>query len=850
MHKRFLPVMNPIAHTQDLLLKPDNSCNKSGQYHLHNESLINWLSIQIQDGIFLVCPRAFLYYYMIRFLNTSLRNLWRNKGYSSLNILGLAIGIACAGLIFLWMEDEVNYDQVHLKKDRLYRIIENQTYEGKVRTFWSTPGPLAEAVKAEIPGIADVCRVGGSRSVLFSLGDKAIYERGGYADPAIFNMFTFQFVQGNAKDAFKELYTVVITQKMANRFFGQSTGIVGKTIKLDNKQDYVITGVVKDLPANSTIQLDWIIPFAVYFNDNRERTSSWGNNSLATYVELLPQTDRTAVDRLLAGMIKKRQEESSTVPFLFSMNDWRLRDQFEDGKQAGGRIQYVRMFTIIAWIILLIACINFMNLATARSEKRAREVGVRKVLGAGKRQLIIRFIGESMLMAMLAVIVGLFIIALALPAFNLLVEKQMTPGLDKPLHLVALLAIAVLCGLIAGSYPALYLSSFNPVFVFKGIRIKGGSAAFIRKGLVVTQFTVSIVLIISTIIIYQQIQYVKARDIGYNRNNLVAIDARGDVVKNFRVIKDDLLKTGAVENAALNSYNVTDIGNNTTAFTWPGKDPDKKVLISRRWVTPEFIATTGMQMVEGRDFQSNAIADSSNVLITESLAKMMGQGSALGKTITYENDGNTYHVVGTVKDFIYGDMYAKSDPVIFFASYTTGRTLYIRLADKAVVEEAIKKIGTVLQINNPGYPFEYKFVDDQFNERFKSEALIGKLSRVFAVLAIIISCLGLFGLAAYTAERRTREIGIRKVLGASVTGITHLLSKEFLQLVILSTLISFPLAWWAMYQWLQNYSYRITIQWWVFIVAGCLAVLIALMTISIQSVKAALMNPVKSLRNE
>lgn len=787
---------------------------------------------------------------MIRFLTTNLRNLWRNKAYSSLNIVGLAIGIACAGLIFLWMEDEVNYDQVHLKKDRLYRIIENQTYEGKVRTFWSTPGPLAEAIKAEIPGIANTCRVGGSRSVLFSLGDKAMYERGGYADPAIFDMFTFQFVEGNARDAFKELHAVVITEKMARHFFEQSTGIVGKTIRLDNKQNYVITGVVRDLPANSTLQLDWIIPFAVYFNENKERMSSWGNNSLATYVELLPQADRTAVDRLLAGTIKKRLQESSTVPFLFSMYDWRLRDQFEDGRQVGGRIEYVRMFTIIAWIILLIACINFMNLATARSEKRAREVGVRKVLGASKQQLIIRFIGESILMAMLAVIIGLLIIVLVLPAFNLLVEKQMTPGLDKPLHWLALLVIALLCGLIAGSYPALFLSSFNPVFVFKGIRIKGGSAAFIRKGLVVVQFTVSIVLIIGTIIIYQQIQHVKARDIGYNRNNLVAIDVRGNMIKNFPVIKNDLLKTGTVENAALNSYNVTDVGNNSTAFTWPGKDPDKKVLISRRWVTPEFIATTGMKITEGRDFQSNAIADSSNILITESFAKLMGQGSALGKTITYENDGSTYRIVGTVKDFIYGDMYVQSDPVIFFASSNTGRTLYIRLADKAPVKEAIAKIGAVLQNNNPGYPFEYKFVDDQFNDHFKSEILIGKLSRVFALLAIIISCLGLFGLAAYTAERRTREIGIRKVLGASVTGITRLLSKEFLQLVLLATLISFPLAWWAMDHWLQSYSYRISIQWWVFMLAGSLAVLIALMTIGFQSVKAALMNPVKSLRSE
>ncbi|AXY73779.1 ABC transporter permease [Paraflavitalea soli] len=784
------------------------------------------------------------------FIKTTLRNLWRNKTYSTLNILGLAIGIACAGLIFLWMEDEVNYDQVNVKKDRIYRLLENQTYDGKVRTFWSTPGPLAEAIKAEIPGIDNTCRVSGSKPTLFSLGDKAIYERGGYADQSIFSLFTWQFVQGNAKEAFNQLYSVVISEKMAEQFFGKSVNAIGKTIRFDNKQDYVVSGVVKDLPANSTLQMDWIAPFEIFFKENTERLTAWGNNSLSTYVELSPQADIAKVNQLLAGSIKKRLPETSTTPFLFSMNDWRLRDQYEDGRQAGGRIQFVRMFTIIAWIILFIACINFMNLSTARSEKRAREVGVRKVLGAGKRRLIIRFIGESILMALLAVIIGLIIIAMALPAFNVLVEKQLTPGLDNPLHLGALLIIALLCGLVAGSYPALYLSSFNPVFVFKGIRIKGGSASFIRKGLVVTQFTVSIVLIISTIIIYQQVQHVKNRDIGYDRNNLLALDVRGNMAKNFSVIKDDLVKTGAVENAALNSYNVMDIGNNSSNFTWQGKDPNASILVSARGVSPEFIATTGMKIAEGRDFQSNAIGDSANILITETFAKMLGEGSAVGKTVTFLSSGDAMHVVGVVKDFIYGDMYAKSDPVMFFLNNDIARTLYIRLRSNSNVEASVAKIGTVMKKDNPGYPFEYKFVDDQFNDRFKSEALIGKLSRVFAVLAIIISCLGLFGLAAYTAERRTREIGIRKVLGASVTGITHLLSKEFLQLVLLSALISFPLAWWAMDQWLQSYSYRVSIQWWVFLVAGGLAMLIALMTISLQSIKAALMNPVKSLRSE
>ncbi len=784
------------------------------------------------------------------FFTTTLRSLWRNKAYSSLNIFGLAIGIACAGLIFLWMEDEVRYDDVQVKKDRLYRVIENQTYEGKVRTFWSTPGPLAEAAKAEIPGIADVCRVSGSKPVLFTLGDKGIYERGGYADPSIFDMFTWQFVQGNAKDAFKELYAIVISEKMANQFYGTTANVIGKSIKLDTKQDYVITGVVKDLPSNSTMQTDWIAPFAVYGKEFAERLSSWGNNSIATYIELSPNANKASVNQQLGGIIKKRLPTTSTTPFLFSMNDWRLRDQFEDGQHAGGRITYVRMFTVIAWIILLIACINFMNLATARSEKRAREVGVRKVLGAGKSRLIVRFIGESILMAIIAVGIGLLIIALVLPAFNILVEKQLTPGLDNPLHIAALLIIALLCGVIAGSYPALYLSSFNPVFVFKGIRLKSGSAVFIRKGLVVVQFTVSIVLIISTIIIYQQVQHVKSRDIGYDRDNLLSIDVRGNVAKHFNVIKEELLKTGAVDNAALNSYNVIDIGNNSSNFTWPGKDPDKTVLVSARGVSPEFIATAGMKITEGRDFQRNAIADSSNVLITETFAAMMGEGSAVGKTISYASGDGTFHVVGVVKDFIYGDMYSRSDPVMFFLNNDIARTMYIRISEKVSVEDALVKIGAVMRKNNPAYPFEYRFVDDQFNDRFASEALIGKLSRVFALLAIFISCLGLFGLAAYTAERRTREIGIRKVLGASVTGITHLLSKEFLQLVLLSAFISFPLAWWAMHQWLQSYSYRISIQWWVFIVAGSLAVLIALLTISIQSVKAALMNPIKSLRNE
>lgn len=787
---------------------------------------------------------------IISFLTTTTRGLWRNKTYSALNIFGLAIGIACAGLIFLWMEDEINFDGHQAKKDQLYRILEHQTYDGKKRTFWSSPMKLAEEVRTQVPGVANTARVSGSRPTLFALGDKTIFQRGGYVDPSYLTMLSWQFTEGNPQQAFKELHSIVISEKMAGQFFGRTSNVVGQTLRLDNKQEYVISGVVKDLPKNSTIQMDWMAPFAIFHEENKERYASWGANSIGTLVELEKNADVHKANRVLSGLIKKHLPESSTIPFLFSMNDWRLRDEFEDGQQIGGRITYVRMFTVIAWIILLIACINFMNLATARSEKRAREVGVRKVLGAGKRRLVVRFIGESIFMALLSVTAAVLIIMLSLPAFNLLVEKQLSIGLEQPLHIAALLSIALICGLVAGSYPALYLSSFNPIFVFKGIRIKGGSAAFIRKGLVVTQFTVSIVLIICTIIIYQQIQHVQDRDMGYDRDNLLVIDARGQMAKNFRSIRNELIKSGAVSHAALNSYDLLNIGNNTSNFSWQGKDPSQSILVSARGVTEDFIATAGMHITEGRDFQEQSVADSSNVLVTETMAKLMGAGTAVGKTVQYGDDAPPMTVIGVVKDFIYGDMYAKSDPVIFFLNYDIARTMYLRISETMPLEPALAKIGAVLKVQNPGYPFEYKFVDDQFNDKINSELLIGKLSRVFAALAIIISCLGLFGLSAYTAERRTREIGIRKVLGASVTGITHLLSKEFLQLVLLSAGISFPIAWWAMQQWLNSYSYRIGIQWWVFLVAGALAVVIALLTISIQSVKAALMNPVRSLRSE
>jgi predicted permease len=790
------------------------------------------------------------------FFKTTTRSLWKNKGYSFLNIFGLAIGIACAGLIFLWVEDELSFDEFNAKKDQLYFIRENQKYDSYTATFGSTPAPMAPAIKEKIPGIANACRINGLDTKLITIGDKSMYAAGSYVDASLFSMFTFPFVKGNAEAAFKELHSMVITQSTAKRFFGDEKNVIGKTVRVDNKQDYVISGVIKDIPNNSTVQFEWAAPFQIWWDENKSWAQSWGNNDLATYVELKPNVSAASVNKILYDFIQKREPKSIARPFLWSAHDWHLRDEFDNGVQTGGgRITYVHLFSVIAWIILLIACINFMNLATARSEKRAREVGVRKVLGSGKRMLILQFMGEALFMALLSATLAVVIMMLLLPAFNLLVQKNLALGLNKPLHIAALLAITVICGLFAGSYPSLYLSSFNPVFVLKGMKMKGSSAAIIRKGLVIVQFSISIILIISTIIIYQQIQHVKNRNLGFNKNNLLQVDMNREMTKNYEAVRQDLLNTGSIENLAISNYNTLYNGNNTGGLVWEGKKSNNQVLISMRYVSPGYMKTSGIKILEGRDLVATDSVQSKrvNVLITQSLEKLMGSNSAVGKTLHWDGDtsGTVLNVVGVVNDYVYGDMYGKPDPVMFFSvNIPDASNIYVRLKPNANVEKAIQQIATVLKKDNPSYPFTYHFVDDQFSQMFQNEQLISKLSRVFAMLAIIISCLGLFGLAVYTAERRIKEIGVRKVLGASITNITTLLSKDFLLLVFISCLVAFPLAWWMMHNWLENYKYRIEISWWVFVVAGTTALLIALITISFQSIKAAIANPVKSLRSE
>ncbi len=784
------------------------------------------------------------------YFKTALRNLWKTRGYSFLNIAGLAIGIACAALIFLWVKDELTYNDYYSNNKNLYKIKDRQTYDGETFVFDATPGLLAASIKTEIPGIKNTARSTWGDRVLFALDDKTIYEQGLFVDSGFFSMFHFQFVKGNAVNAFAQLHSLVLTETMANKFFG-STNIIGKTLKVDNDQDFVITGVIKDLPENASFQKDhWFAPFKIY-EDRNQWLQDWGNNGVVTYVEVQPNANVEAINKKLDGYVKTKASDAIARMSIYPMGRWRLYDSFDKmGNEIAGRIKYVHLFSLIAWIILIIACINFMNLATARSEQRAREVGVRKVLGAGKRKLIAQFIGESLMMAFISTLIAVGIIYGVLPSFNTLVEKKLSVDLHNPMHIGTLLIITLLCGLIAGSYPAFYLSSFNPVRVLKGLKLKSGaSAGLIRKTLVVVQFSVSVIFIISTILIYQQIQHAKDRDLGYDKEHLVYMWMQGKMKDNFNSIKNDLLETGIVQNAGLSSQSELQYGSNTGDFGWQGKDPNKQLLISIDYVSPEFISTAGIRIKEGRDFYPNAAADSNNIIINETLARAMNMKNVVGSIIS-RTDGSKYTVVGVVKDFIYNNMYTAPAPLIFFCKPGATYFLSVRFKRNTSLQTDVAKLETIIKKDIPGYPVEYNYVDVEFDQYFKAETLIGKLAGVFALLAIVISCLGLFGLAAYMAEKRTKEIGIRKVLGASAAGMAALLSKDFLLLVSISCIIAFPVALWVMHKWLLDFEYRIQIRWWIFLIAGVLAILIALLTVSYQAMKAALSNPVKSLRTE
>lgn len=775
------------------------------------------------------------------------RSFGQNKTFSLINIFGLAIGIACAGLIFLWVKDELTFNDYFKNQSQIYKINNSQTYDGRTYVFNSTPGPLAAGIKDEIPGIAYAARASWSTTTPFTKGDKSINANGYYVDPSFLQIFHLHFINGNAASSLTDLKSVILTEEMAHIMFGNEDP-VGQELLIGNKEPFKVTAVVEKLPENTSVKFQWLAPFK-NFENNNTWLNEWGNNGVLTFIETNPKANIAAMNKQLYDYMASKGPNYNSKFSLYPMARWHLYDSFDNnGKEIDGSIKFVRLFSIIACIILFIACINFMNLSTAHSEKRAREVGVRKVLGAGESSLRLQFLFESTLMAFIAAILAVALILLVLPFFNNLVEKSLSLSVSDWTNWVAFIAIVAICGLTAGSYPSFYLSSFKPVAVLKGLKWKDGNAGFIRKGLVVIQFVVSITLIISTIIIYKQITHVKDRDLGFNRKDLIYVQMQGNMNQSIEAIRNELLQTNDVVNAGAGNDKVLMYGSNTGDFSWQGKDPNKQVLITLSAVSPTFISTVGYQLKEGRNFNVDVKSDSNNIIINETFAHLLNTKEVIGSQILGRDQPLT--VVGVVRDFVYNDVYSKPAPLMFYCDPSQTHQMFIRIRPQVPIQKAVENISSVIKKMYPGYPVEPKFIDSDFNHLFQTESLIGKLAGLFSGLAIFISCLGLFGLSAFTAEKRTKEIGIRKVLGADVKKLVTLLSKDFVILVGLSCLIAFPVAWWIMHVWLNGYAYHTSISWMVFLVAGLSALVIALLTVSFQAIKAALANPVKSLRTE
>ncbi|MFN7118573.1 MAG: ABC transporter permease [Saprospiraceae bacterium] len=779
------------------------------------------------------------------YITITLRGLFKNKTNSVINILGLALGLSGAMVIALWIQRELHMDQFHANADRLYRVLEHQTYSNDfILTVAATPGVLAPALQAEIPEIERATRLTWGDQLLFKVGEKTFNEQGFHADEAFFQMFSFKLLHGDVNTVLQQPTSITISEDLAIKYFG-TTNAVGKTIRINNTEDYQVSGVFANVPDYSTLQFDFILPAKIL--DKQEHMQTWNSNNIRAYVLLRAGTNEAALKRKIKNFLMERSEQENAVLDLQSMADAYLRTDFKDGKyQGGGRIIYVRLFATIALFLILIACINFMNLSTARSALRAKEVGIRRVTGAVREQLFGQFLGESLLLSFIAGLIAIGFTALILPWFNNIFETEITLQLNNVNLWLAWLAIVISTGVVAGSYPALFLSSFQPVEVFKGVVKTGRGAVWFRQGLVVTQFVIAIFLVVGTLVIYNQMNYIRNKNLGYNKDNLLYITSNDALSANYDIVKSALQQIPGVQNVSTSNGLVYSWGSNTSNFSWEGKNPEQDILFNHIGTNYDFIKTIGAELKAGRDFSREFVTDSVNFIINEASAKLMGMQDPVGKSLTWgERKGQ---IIGVVKDFAINSLHTEQQPVILYLEPFI-YALYVRI-DGQNVSNTLSQMERVMKKYSPAYPFDYHFFDEEYDQLYRSEKRISSLSRAFAFLAIFISCLGLFGLAAFTAEQRTKEIGIRKVLGASVSNLVALLSSDFLRLVLIAAIIAFPLGWWAMNRWLERFAYRIELSWWIFALAGVLAVVIALLTVSTQAIRAAVANPVKSLRSE
>jgi ABC-type antimicrobial peptide transport system permease subunit len=784
-------------------------------------------------------------------LKIALRNLWKNRGFTLINVGGLAIGLASCMILLLYVAYEWGYDKQFTDYEKTYIVYKNDYVSDRIYTNAWTPGVMAAEVREKIPGVKYA-----SHST-YPYNKLITYKRNGYkklavhADPSFLKILDYKFLKGDPNTVLININSVVLTESLAKTLFGNEDPM-GKELKLDNSEPLRVEGVIADVPENSSIQFDYLMSWSLYEKTNSwVKESGWGNNFCLSIVQLKDNNSFEQVNGLMKDIINHNQNDTGVEVFLHPLSKWHLYNNFENGKPAGGRIDQVKIFALLAGCILLIACINFMNLSTARSEKRAREVGVRKAIGSSRKSLIGQFILESVLLSLIGMIIAFILMEVSLPYFNGLLDINLAIEYQNWKFWATLLVLTLFTGLVAGSYPAFYLSSFEPVKVLKGFSLKtAGSSLPVRKILVVFQFVFAACLIVCTSVIYQQLNFIKSKPIGYDKGNLVQLTAHGNFkdLKKIALLKEELLKSEAVTNVTNFSLDISSGGNNTTGIDWPGKNPNDGLLFNTRGTGYDFVRTIGTEMVAGREF-SPQYKDSSNVIVNQAAVKAMGLKNPLGTVLEWGDTRVT--IIGVMKDFVVESAYNEVAPMLFFSDKLDEvSVILVRLNPSQNISSSMAKIDEIVKELNPDYPVERTFVDDAFEAKFQNEKLLGTLSNWFGGFAVFISCLGLLGLALYMAEQRKKEMSIRKVLGASTYNILTLLNKDFIKLVAIANLIAFPLAYIIINKWLSAYEFRIEISILPFAIAFGLSVIIAVLTVSVQSVKVAKSNPIDALKYE
>ncbi len=773
------------------------------------------------------------------------RNIKRNKSTFSINIIGLSTGLACVLLIVLWVFDELGVDKFHANDVRLYQVVETPQVDGRTVQNPSTAGLLAETLAQEFPEIEHSTSVRETRELLFSKEETNFKARGLFANREFFNVFSFPLLQGNSATILGDKNSIVISEDLAKRFFGQTDNVIGETLELDGKAPFTVSGILENVPANSSIQFDFVMPFE-FFKEINPNTLDWGYNIVQVYLVLKEGANITDFNTKIKGFMGTKTSDQGRPLSTRLFSDNYLYDKYQDRVEKAGRITYVRLFSLIAFLILVIACINFMNLSTANASRRLKEIGIKKALGSKRNVLVSQYLVESLSITFLSLLIALLVVALLLPQFNIIAAKQIT--LDfKAQYILALGIILVITGLLAGSYPAFYLSGLNAITTLKGKLNTSKGEVLARRGLVIFQFVLSTILIVSVLIVYRQLEFAQNKNLGYNKDNVVYFDIEGKARQNLDTFLSAVEQLEGIASASSISTNIVGGNNTTTRLQWPGKIPDEKAVFQIRPVNYNMIETFDINIIEGRSFSKEYGAEGSKIIFNRTAVDLMGLEDPIGKEVSLEN--TNFEIVGVTEDFHFASLHEEIKPLFFVLRPEWTRTVMAKI-EAGQEKIALGNLQDFYERYNPGIDFDFKFLDDTYAAQYASEQRVSTLAKYFAGLAILISCLGLFGLATFNAQRRRKEISIRKVLGQSAAQVTLMLSGEFAKLVLIAMLIALPIAYFLTSNWLSGFAYRIPLQLWYFLGAGLLALLVAMLTVGSQAIQAANRNPVNSLREE